>query len=42
MTWLYKKKLVEEISEEYIGFVYLITNVVSGRKYIGKKTSKIR
>ena len=40
MTWLYKKKIVEEISEEYIGFVYLITNVVSGRKYIGKKLAK--
>ena len=40
MTWLYKKKIVEEISEEYIGFVYLITNVVSGRRYIGKKLAK--
>ena len=40
MTWYYKKKVVEEISEEYIGFVYLITNNVSGRKYIGKKLAK--
>ena len=40
MTWLYKKKIVEEISEDYIGFVYLITNVISGRKYIGKKLAK--
>jgi len=40
MTWYYKKKEVIEISEDYIGFVYLITNVVSGRKYIGKKLAK--
>ena len=40
MTWTYKKKEVTEISEDYLGFVYLITNVVSGRKYIGKKLAK--
>lgn len=40
MTWTYKKKLVKEIPEEYIGFVYLITNKITGRKYIGKKLAK--
>jgi hypothetical protein len=40
MTWYYKKKIIEEVSEEYIGFVYLITNNVSGKKYIGKKLAK--
>lgn len=40
MTWYYKKKIIEEIPEEYIGFVYLITNNLSGRKYIGKKLAK--
>lgn len=40
MTWTYKKKLVTEIPEEYIGFVYLITNKLTGRKYIGKKLAK--
>jgi hypothetical protein len=40
MTWVYKKKIVDEISEEYIGFVYLITNVISGRRYIGKKLAQ--
>ena len=40
MTWYYKKKEVNEIAEDYIGFVYLITNVISGRKYIGKKLAK--
>jgi len=40
MTWTYKKKIVKEIPEEYIGFVYLITNKLTGRKYIGKKLAK--
>lgn len=40
MQWTYKKKLVETLPEECIGFVYLITNTVSGRKYIGKKLAK--
>ena len=40
MSWTYKKKIVEEIPEEFIGFVYLITNKISGRKYIGKKLAK--
>lgn len=40
MSWYYEDKLVEELPEECIGFVYLITNVISGRKYIGKKLAK--
>ena len=40
MTWTYRKKTVEQIPEEYIGFVYLITNTITGRKYIGKKLAK--
>jgi hypothetical protein len=40
MTWFYKKKIIEEVPEEYIGFVYLITNNISGKKYIGKKLAK--
>ena len=35
--WLYKKLPLEEIPENAYGFVYLITNNISGRKYIGKK-----
>ena len=35
--WLYKNSPLEEIPEKAYGFVYLITNNVSGRKYIGKK-----
>lgn len=40
MTWIYKDKIVQELPEDCVGFVYLITNNVSGRKYIGKKLAK--
>ena len=40
MPWLYENTEVTEILDDYIGFVYLITNNVTGRKYIGKKLSK--
>jgi len=40
MTWLYESQEITEIPEEYAGFVYLITNTQTGRKYIGKKLSK--
>ena len=42
MQWTYQDKIVEEISEEYIGFVYLITNLTNGKKYIGKKLAKFK
>jgi hypothetical protein len=40
MTWLYQTQLVEILPEDCIGFVYLITNNLTGRKYIGKKLAK--
>ena len=40
MTWYYKNTLVTELPEDCIGFVYLITNLVTGKKYIGKKLGK--
>lgn len=40
MTWLYQGAPVEELPEDCVGFVYLITNNLSGRKYIGKKLAK--
>jgi hypothetical protein len=40
MTWLFESSQVENLPEDCIGFVYLITNLVSGRKYIGKKLAK--
>jgi len=43
VMWKYKG---EELTEETIGnnlaFVYLITNLVSGKKYIGKKLFKFK
>ena len=40
MSWLYENSLVESLPEDCVGFVYLITNNISGRKYIGKKLAK--
>jgi len=40
MSWYYQNSLVEELPEDCIGFVYLITNTISGRMYIGKKLAK--
>jgi hypothetical protein len=35
--WLYDNKELEVIPEDAYGYVYLITNTATGRKYIGKK-----
>lgn len=40
MSWLFESILVESLPQDCVGFVYLITNTVSGRKYIGKKLAK--
>jgi hypothetical protein len=40
MTWLFEGTSVDSLPEDCIGFVYLITNTVTGRKYIGKKLAK--
>ena len=40
MTWLYQNQLVETLPEDCVGFVYMITNTVNDRKYIGKKLAK--
>lgn len=38
MTWLYKGEPVDEIDlKKYAAFVYLITNLIDGREYIGLK-----
>lgn len=37
MTWLYDNKPVDEIDPKYKAFVYLITNLQTGRLYIGLK-----
>ena len=40
MVWLYEQKQIDTLPEDCVGFVYLITNKLSGRKYIGKKLAK--
>ena len=38
--WTYQNIIVEELPEDCVGFVYLITNKATGRMYIGKKLAK--
>lgn len=40
MTWTHNGAIVEVLPDDCIGFVYIITNTVTGRKYIGKKLAK--
>jgi len=36
MSWIYKGDIVEDIGN-YVGFVYMITNLRTNKRYIGKK-----
>lgn len=43
MTWFYKDVVinsVEDMPDDVVGFVYEITHIPSGKKYIGKKILK--
>jgi hypothetical protein len=40
MTWTYQGSIVSELPDDCVGYVYCITNTVTGRKYIGKKLAK--
>ena len=40
MSWQYQGQEVIDLPEDCVGFIYLITNTISGRKYIGKKLAK--
>ena len=42
MTWLYQDQQVEQLPQDVIGFVYLITNTTNDRKYIGKKLARFK
>ena len=38
--WLYNSEIIEQLPEDCVGFVYLITNKTNNRKYVGKKLAK--
>ena len=38
--WHYNGQLIEQLPDDIIGFVYLIINKSTGKKYIGKKLAK--
>jgi hypothetical protein len=40
VTWLYESKEIQALPDDCVGFVYLITNKQTKRKYIGKKLAK--
>ncbi len=40
MSWTYQNSIVEALPDDCVGFVYIITNITNGRKYIGKKLAK--
>lgn len=40
MTWHYNGAVVDVLPEDCVGFVYCITNTVTGKMYIGKKLAK--
>jgi hypothetical protein len=40
MTWYYKNQPIAQLPDDCVGFVYLITNKVNRKKYIGKKLAK--
>jgi len=40
MSWYHQGAIITELPESCVGFVYCITNNISGRKYIGKKLAK--
>lgn len=42
MTWYYQTTTVIELPETCVGFVYLITNRLTGRMYIGKKLARFK
>ena len=42
MQWTHKDQPISELPKDCVGFVYLITNTVSSRMYVGKKLSKFK
>ena len=42
ISWTYKGKVVKELPEDCEAFVYLITNLIDHKKYVGKKLAKFK
>ena len=40
--WTYQEKIVEKLPEDCEAFVYLITNLIDHKKYVGKKLAKFK
>ena len=40
MTWIMNNQEVIELPDLVVGFVYIITNTMTGKRYIGKKLAK--
>ncbi len=40
--WIYNKEEVQQLPNDCVGFVYLITNTESGRMYVGKKLARFK
>jgi len=40
MSWLYENTEISQLPDDCVGFVYMITNKVTGRRYLGKKLAK--
>jgi len=38
--WTFNNQIIEDLPEDCVGFVYLITNKATSRMYIGKKLAK--
>lgn len=38
--WTYQNEIIQELPDDCVGFVYLITNTSTNRKYVGKKLAK--
>tara|TARA_R110001592_G_scaffold99593_2_gene283699 strand:- start:406 stop:828 length:423 start_codon:yes stop_codon:yes gene_type:complete len=41
-NWFYNSKEIADLPDDCVGFVYQITNITSGRMYIGKKLSRFK
>ena len=41
-TWTHGGETVAQLPEDCVGFVYIVTNTVSGRMYVGKKLARFK